>query len=165
MIQAYRKQYGVDFIASIPSNLYGPNDSFDSENSHVIASLIRRFHLAKEQNAGEVSLWGTGKAIRDFLYIEDLVDALLSLLRDYSSENPINVGSGTGTSIVELATLISEVTGFRGKITFDTSKPDGSPIKLLDSTQMHRLGWKPKTSFLEGLRMTYQWALAAGVLK
>ena len=155
MCQAYRKQYGFDAIVAMPTNLYGPGDNYHPENSHVVPALIRRFHEAKVANAPEVVIWGTGTPLREFLHADDLADALVFLMRHYSSEAMINVGSGQEVSIAELAGLIAETVGYRGGIRFDTSKPDGTPRKLLDTSRLESLGWRRNVSLREGLALTY----------
>ncbi len=157
MCQAYRKQYGFDAISAMPTNLYGPGDNFHPENSHVIPALIRRFHEAKVSGAPEVAIWGTGTPRREFLYVDDLAEALVVLMQKYSDYEHINVGCGHDISIMEVARLISEVTGYGGKICKDTSRPDGTLEKLLDVTKVRSMWWKKQTDLLEGLRQTYKW--------
>jgi len=157
MCQAYRRQYGFDVIAAMPTNLYGPGDNFSLESSHVVPALIRRFHEARERNATEVVVWGTGTPRREFLHVDDLADALLFLMRTYSDEAPVNVGWGEDISIGELAETIRRVVGFEGPIVFDTTRPDGTPRKLLDVTRMTQLGWRPRISFEPGLTHTVEW--------
>ncbi len=156
----YRRQYGKDFISAMPTNLYGPNDNFDLVSSHVLPALLRKFHDAKVGGHREVQLWGTGKPLREFLHVDDLADALVTLMEKYADEQTINVGSGEEVSIAELARIVAEVTGFHGELVFDSSKPDGTPRKMLDSGRLRALGWKPKYSLAEGVRKTYEWALA-----
>lgn len=158
----YRRQYGKDFISAMPTNLYGPNDNFDLNSSHVLPALLRRFHDAKTQGRDEVQLWGTGKPLREFLHVDDLADALVTLMEKYADEQTINVGSGEEVSISELARIIAEVIGFRGKLQFDKEKPDGTPKKILDSGRLRDLGWRPKISLADGVKKTYEWALANG---
>jgi GDP-L-fucose synthase len=160
----YRRQYGNDFISAMPTNLYGPNDNFDLVSSHVLPALIRKFHDAKTQGNSEVLLWGTGKPLREFLHVDDLADALVTLMDTYGDEQTINVGSGEEVSIADLAGIVAEVVGFHGKLVFDSSKPDGTPRKMLDSGRLRALGWKPKISLAEGVRKTYEWALANSAL-
>lgn len=156
LCQAYRKQYGVIYHSAMPTNLYGPGDNYHPENSHVIPGLFRRFHEAKENNAPEVQVWGTGNVFREFLYVDDLAAACLHVL---GLENPpdwINIGSGIDQSIGDLAQAVKEAVGYEGKLTFDTSKPDGTPRKLLDSTRIQATGWSPTISLQNGLKTTYQ---------
>jgi len=157
LCQAYRKQYGDNFIAVMPTNLYGPHDNFDLENSHVLPALIRKFHEAKINNQENVTLWGTGSPKREFLYTEDLADALIFLMQNYDDAEIVNIGVGQDISIKELAGLIKEITGYEGTIEWDTSKPDGTPRKLLDVSKINSLGWKAKTSLKQGITETYQW--------
>ena len=156
MCQAYNKQYGTNFISIIPSNVYGPNDHFN-EDGHVIASLINKFHQAKVKKHDAVTIWGTGKPVRDFLYVDDLADACLFLMEHYNSSNVINIGTGSGTTIAELAGIIKNITSYQGEVIFDTTKPDGNPERRLDATKIYSLGWRPKTSLEEGLKLTYEW--------
>ena len=157
MCQAYRKQYGFDAIAVMPTNLYGSGDNFDLENSHVLPALIRKFHEAKESGASEVPIWGSGKPRREFLHVDDLADACVFLMKNYSSPDIINVGWGKDISIAELAELVKEVVGFDGQIVLDPSKPDGTPRKLLDTGRLRSLGWKPAISLDDGVADTYAW--------
>lgn len=156
LCQAFRRQHGRDFISAMPTNMYGPNDNFDLESSHVIPALIRKFHEAKTNHASEVVCWGTGTPRREFLYSEDLARACVFLMRNYSEEQFINVGFGTDVTIRELAELVGRTVGFQGEIQWDTSKPDGTPRKLMDSSRLLALGWKPRVSLEEGLRLTYE---------
>ena len=153
------KQYGVDFISAIPANAYGIGDSFDLNHSHVIPALIRRFHEAKLNNVESVTLWGTGKAIREFINTDDMADACLFLLNNYSGEMPINVGTGEELSMYELAQIIKKTTGFNGKILTDPSKPDGMLSRLCDSSKLHHLGWKSSVSLEQGINQLYDWYL------
>jgi GDP-L-fucose synthase len=162
MAAAYRRQYGFNAISAMPTNLYGPGDNFDLENSHVLPALIRKFHEARAQGAPEVVIWGTGSPRREFLHVDDLADALVLLMQRYSDEAPINVGCGTDVSIAELAALVCEVVGYEGKLAFDTSKPDGTPRKLLDVSKLTALGWAPKIGLREGITGTYRWYLEHG---
>lgn len=155
LCQAYRQQYGRDYIAAMPTNLYGPGDNYHPENSHVFAALLRRFHEAQD----EVLVWGTGKAKREFLYVEDLAEACLFLLDHYHDAEPVNVGSAEEVSIAELATLIAEATGFEGSVHFDPSKPDGVPRKKTDTSKLAALGWEAKTSLREGIALTLAYYL------
>ena len=157
--QAYNKQYGTHFFSAIPANLYGPNDKFDLDNSHVIPGLIRRFHDAKMSQGKFVSLWGTGAARREFLYIDDLADACLFLMDQYDDSEIINVGTGEDVSIQELAELVKETVGFHGSIVWDATKPDGAQKKVMDVTRITKLGWKARTQLRDGIRLTYAWYL------
>ena len=157
MCQAYRKQYGFNAISLMPTNLYGPGDNFDLENSHVLPALIRKFHEAKESNSDHVSVWGTGRPKREFLYVDDLADACFFVMENYDSGEIINVGAGKDISIGELSQLVAKIVGFDGEIVFDTSKPDGAPRKLLDIGKINDLGWSPCVSLVEGITKTYRW--------
>lgn len=157
MCQAYRRQYGFDAISAMPTNLYGPGDNFHPENSHVLPALIRRFHEAREANAPEVAVWGTGTPRREFLYADDLAEALIFLMQNYSEEEHINVGRGEDVAILELARLVADAVGYTGRIVTDPAKPDGTPQKLLDVSRMSALGWTAKTGLREGLARTCQW--------
>jgi GDP-L-fucose synthase len=157
LCQAYRRQYGCDFITAMPANLYGPGDNFDPASSHVIAALLHKAHEAKTAGAEALAVWGSGRPRREFLYVEDLADALAFLLQNYSGEAHVNVGAGTDIAIGELAALIAEVTGFAGDLVFDPSKPDGTPRKLLDVSRLRALGWAPSTGLRDGLAQTYRW--------
>ncbi len=183
MCQAYNKQYGTKFISVMPTNLYGPNDNFDLETSHVLPALIRKFHLAKLAAAGDweninkdeetygkipadikdslprVVLWGSGKPRREFLHVDDLADACVFLINNYDGSEIINIGVGSDLTISELAKLVAKVVGFNGQISFDSSKPEGTPQKLLDVTRLNNLGWKAKIPLEEGIRQTYNWYL------
>lgn len=156
-VQALRRQYGVRFISAMPTNLYGPGDNFDLSSSHVLPALIRRIHEAKMTNASAVTIWGSGTPRREFLYIDDLADALLFLLEHYDSPDPINVGVGTDVTIRELAETIAEVAGWQGYFNFDSSKPDGTPRKLLDVSKLTNLGWHSSTTLPDGIKLTYDW--------
>jgi len=162
MCQAYRKQYGFDAISVMPTNLYGPGDNFDLENSHVLPALIRKFHEAKEAQAEVVTVWGTGSPRREFLHVDDLADACVYLMQTYSSAEIVNVGWGKDISIAELAGMIRGVVGFAGEIVFDESKPDGTPRKLLDTTRLTELGWRPSISLEDGIASTYDWYCRPG---
>ena len=155
MCQAYRKQYGFDAISVMPTNLYGPGDNYHPENSHVIPGLIRRFHAAKESGSDAVTIWGTGTALREFLHVDDMAEACLFLLRYYSDFEHVNVGCQHEQSIMDVARLVANVVGFEGQITTDTSKPDGTPRKLMDSGKLFGMGWKPRIGLEQGLRDTY----------
>lgn len=157
LCQAYRRQYGFDAIAVMPTNLYGPGDNFDLQNSHVLPALLRKFHEAKRRGDGEVVVWGTGTPRREFLHVDDLADACLFLIRNYTSAEPVNVGRGEDISIAELAALVADVVGFSGRLRFDTSKPDGTPRKLLDIGRLRALGWSPRVELREGIESTYRW--------
>ncbi|CAK7052291.1 MAG: GDP-L-fucose synthase [Desulfovibrio sp.] len=159
MCQAYRKQYGFDAIAAMPTNLYGPGDNFHPENSHVLPALIRRFHEAKESGAESVTIWGTGTPRREFLYSDDLADALVFLMQKYSEAEHINVGCGEDVTILELAEAVANAVGFEGKILTDPTKPDGTPRKLLDVGKLTGLGWKAETALHSGLADAYAWFL------
>lgn len=149
------QQYGTDYISCMPTNLYGPNDNYHPEHSHVLPALIRRFHEAKVSQAGEVVIWGTGSPLREFLYVDDLADACLFLMNHYSGNETVNVGTGKEVTISELAGLVKETIGYEGKLRFDTSKPDGTPRKLLDVHKLTDLGWKYKTELSDGIRNAY----------
>ncbi|MBU2787790.1 GDP-L-fucose synthase [Acidithiobacillus sp. YTS05] len=157
MCQAYRRQYGFNAISLMPTNLYGPNDNFDLKNSHVLPAMIRKFHEAKVSGANHVVVWGTGTPRREFLHVDDLADAAVFLLQHYDDEDIINVGVGEDISIGDLARLVADVVGFDGEIVFDTSKPDGTPRKLLDVTRLHSVGWRARISLREGVVETYRW--------
>jgi GDP-L-fucose synthase len=157
MCRALRVQHAFDAIAAMPTNLYGPGDTFDPERSHVIPGLMQRFATAVDAGASKVSVWGSGKPRREFLFVDDLADALVFLMEHHSSAEPVNVGFGDDVSIADLATMIAEVVGFRGEIIFDPAYPDGTPRKLLDSSVLHSLGWRPKTDLREGLSRTWHW--------
>jgi GDP-L-fucose synthase len=160
LCQSYRKQYGCDFISAMPTNLYGPNDNFDLSSSHVLPAMIRKFHDAREERRDDVTLWGTGAPRREFLHVDDLADACVFLMQRYDEAGHINVGTGTDVSIRELAEMIQRVVHPGAKIVWDSSKPDGSPRKLLDVSRLHALGWKHTISLGEGIERTYQWFLA-----
>lgn len=164
MCQSYRRQYGANFISAMPTNLYGPGDNFDLETSHVLPALIRKFHEAKVRGDSAVEVWGTGSPKREFLHVDDLADACVFLMQRYDDDEIINVGTGTDVSIRELAESIKEIVGFEGDVVFDTSRPDGTPRKLLDVSKIRGLGWQAKIDLEEGIRLTYQWACSAGVL-
>ena len=157
MCEYYREQYGSNFISAMPTNLYGPNDNFNLETSHVFAALIRKFHEAKIQNHSEVKLWGTGAPKREFLHVDDLADALVFLMKIYNSSSIINIGTGEDISITDLAKKIQKVVGYKGIINWDKSMPDGTLRKWLDVSKINDLGWKANTSLLKGIEMTYDW--------
>ena len=159
MCQAYRRQYGCDFITALPTNLYGPGDNFDPQDSHVIPALIQKAHAAKTEGRASMDVWGSGNPMREFLYVDDVADALVFLMRNYSGAIQMNVGLGADLSIRELAETIIKVVGFEGELVFDASKPDGSPRKLLDTTRLNDLGWAASTSLEQGLEQTYAWFL------
>ncbi|WP_431951664.1 GDP-L-fucose synthase family protein [Actinacidiphila sp. bgisy167] len=156
-VQSYRRQYGASFVSAMPTNLYGPGDNFDLETSHVLPALIRRFHEARRDGAPEVVLWGTGSPRREFLHVDDLAAACAVLLRDYDGEEPVNIGCGSDLTIRELAETVREVTGYEGGIAWDTTKPDGTPRKLLDVSRLSALGWKPAIPLRDGIAATYRW--------
>jgi GDP-L-fucose synthase len=160
LCQAYRRQHQKDFIAVVPTNLYGPGDNFDPRASHVIPAMIRKVHDAWLSGSGPVEIWGTGHPRREFLHVDDAADALVFLMERYSEADIINVAGGEDVSIGELAELVAEVVGYQGGFHFDTSKPDGMPRKALDATRIHETGWKPRISLLDGLAQTYAWFLA-----
>ncbi|MGE0278595.1 MAG: GDP-L-fucose synthase family protein [Nitrospiraceae bacterium] len=157
LCQAYRRQHGCNFISAMPTNLYGPNDNFDLNTSHVMPALIRKFHEAKVDGAESVTLWGTGKPLREFLHVDDCAEACLFLMEKYDEEEIVNIGTGADLSILELAEVISEVIGYTGKLTFDSTKPDGTPRKLVDTTKINSLGWRAKIGLENGVRETYRW--------
>jgi len=161
MCQAYRRQYKCDFISAMPTNLYGPMDNFHPEDSHVTAALLSRFHEAHKKRQKTVTVWGTGKPLREFLHVDDLADACVFLLKEYSDETPVNIGTGEDISIRAFAELIRATIGFGGNIEFDTSRPDGTFRKRLDVSKMHALGWKHKIDLQTGLRLCYQWYLGS----
>ncbi|MFZ2150097.1 MAG: GDP-L-fucose synthase [Minisyncoccia bacterium] len=157
MCQAYNKQYGANFISVMPTNLYGEGDNFDLDNSHVLPAMIRKFNDAKKNNAPEVTLWGSGSPKREFLYVDDLANACVYLMNNYNNSEILNIGTGEDLSILELANLVKEVVGYEGSIVWDSSKPDGTPRKLLDVSKIRSLGWKHSTSLKEGIKHTYEW--------
>jgi GDP-L-fucose synthase len=157
--QAYRRQYGCDFISAMPTNLYGPNDNFDLNSSHVLPALMRKFHEAKVAGRADVEIWGTGSPMREFLHVDDLADACLFLMEHYSDDSHVNVGTGLDLSIRELAEKVRDVVYPGAELTFDTSKPDGTPRKVLDVSKLRDLGWRPSIDLAEGIESTYQWFL------
>jgi len=159
LCQAFKKQYGADFISVMPTNLYGPEDNFDLKASHVLPALIRKTHEAKERNEPYITLWGTGTPRREFLHVNDLADACIFLMKAYSGSEPVNIGLGEDIAIGELAELVCEVVDYRGGIVYDTTKPDGTPRKLLDVSKLHSLGWQAKIPLREGIEQTYSWYL------
>lgn len=156
MCEAYQAQYGCNFISVMPTNLYGPNDNYDLQNSHVLPAMIRKFHEAKENNNAGVELWGTGKPMREFLHADDLADACVYLMQNYSDPSLVNIGTGVDVTIKELAETIQETVGFEGKINWNTDKPDGTPRKLMNVNKLHRLGWKHKIDLKQGIEMVYE---------
>jgi GDP-L-fucose synthase len=160
LCQAYRRQHGCDFISAMPTNLYGPGDNFDLGGGHVVPSLIRKAHEAKVARRPVLEIWGSGRPRREFLHVDDAADALVRLMTAYSSDEHVNVGSGKEVSIMELAKMIAHIVGFSGELTTDPSKPDGTPSKLLDSSKLNELGWRPRISLQDGLTSTYAWFLA-----
>ena len=155
LCENYRQQYGCNFISAMPTNLYGPGDNYDLEKSHVIPALLRKFHEAKVSGKPEVLMWGTGSPLREFMHVDDLASACTFLMNNYSEEQFVNVGSGEEVSIYDLALMIKEVVGYTGELVKDTSKPDGTPRKLMDSSMLHNLGWRSQISLFDGLRATY----------
>jgi GDP-L-fucose synthase len=160
LCQAYRRQYGADFISVMPTNLYGSGDNYHPENSHVVAALIRRFHQAKKERSPSVTVWGTGKPLREFLFVDDLADACVFVLEHYSDEQHVNVGSGEEVAVAQFAELVAEVVDYRGKLVFDPSRPDGVPRKLLDSSKLASMGWRARTPLRAGLERAYASFLA-----
>ncbi|WP_063682697.1 GDP-L-fucose synthase [Bradyrhizobium stylosanthis] len=155
MVEAYRSQYGCDFISVMPTNLYGPGDNYHPEMSHVVAALIRRFHEAKVSGAKNVVVWGTGTPRREFLYVDDMADACVHLMKTYSSPELVNIGTGEDIAIAEFARVVADIVGYSGEISFDTSRPDGTPRKLLDVSRLAKLGWRATTSLHDGLKRAY----------
>lgn len=164
LCENYYRQYGCDFISAMPTNLYGPNDNFNLQTSHVLPALIRKFHEAKIEQKESVTIWGTGKPLREFMFVEDLAHAIIFMMEKINAEDlyenkitHLNVGTGKDITISDLANLISDIVGYKGKIDYDTTKPDGTPRKLMDVTRLNSLGWKYKTELDEGIRLTYKW--------
>lgn len=157
MCQAYNQQYGTRYISVMPTNLYGPNDNFDLKSSHVLPALLRKFHEAKQSAQPTVTVWGTGTPIREFLYADDLADACLHLMNHYEGSKIVNIGTGVGVTIRDLALQIAKVVDYQGELIFDTSKPDGTPMKINDVSYLEQLGWKAKLDLGQGLQMTYDW--------
>ena len=157
MCQAYRAQYGCDFISVMPTNLYGPNDNFDLKTSHVLPALIRKFHEAKDENKPFVEIWGSGEPMREFLHVDDLADACYFLMKNYTGEQFLNIGTGKDISIKELGLLIKQIVGYKGEISFDYSKPNGTLRKLLDVSKINTIGWSENKSTPKGAKMTYEW--------
>jgi GDP-L-fucose synthase len=156
MCQSYNRQYGTDYISVMPTNLYGPNDNYHNLNSHVLPALIRRFHEAKENNAPEVVIWGTGNPTREFLYSDDLADACVFLMEKHNGNDIVNIGSGIEVTIRDLAHHVKEAVGYTGQIEFDVTKPDGTPRKLLDCSRLHSMGWRHRIELDEGIRLAYK---------
>ncbi len=165
MCQAYNKQYGTNFISCMPTNLYGPYDNFNLENSHVLPALLVKIYEAKKQAKPNVQVWGTGKPYREFLYVDDLADGLLFLMEHYNGSEIVNIGTGTDVTIKQLVDTIKEVVGYDGELVFDPSKPDGTPRKLLNVDKLHALGWRASTSLAEGIQKTLDWCIENGVLE
>ncbi len=163
LCQAYRKQYGVDFISAMPTNLYGPYDNFDLQSSHVIPALMRKCHEAKQADSAHMEVWGSGRVMREFLHVDDCAAGLVFLLQNYSDMQHVNLGTGEDVTVIELAETLKQVIGFEGELSFDTSKPDGSPRKLLDVSKINKLGWRHAYSLTDGLRDTYDWYLEHGI--
>jgi len=159
MVQAYRREHACDFISAMPTNLYGPGDNFDLQSGHVLPALLRKAHEAKQADAGEITIWGTGTPRREFLHVDDCADALVFLMQHYSGDGPVNVGTGQDITILDLARLVADATGFGGAIQTDPSKPDGTPRKLLDVSKLSALGWKPRIDLADGIAATYRWFL------
>lgn len=160
LVDAYRSEYGRHWISAMPTNIYGPGDNFDLESSHVLPALLRKFHDAVKTGDDAVTLWGTGVALREFLFVDDVADASLFLLDHYDESGPINVGFGKDVTIADLAHIVAEITEFKGQIEWDASRPDGTPRKILDSNRLHALGWEPKVGLIDGIRATYDWFLS-----
>jgi len=163
LCQAYRRQHGCDFVSVMPTNLYGPGDNFDLATSHVLPALIAKMHRAKASDAETVEIWGSGAPRREFLHVDDLADACVLLMRTWSAEEHVNIGSGEDISIADLARLVAEAVGWRGRLVFDPSKPDGTPRKLVDVTKLHALGWRARISLEQGIASTYRSFLAGAV--
>jgi GDP-L-fucose synthase len=160
MAKSYNRQYGTNYISVMPTNLYGPNDNFDLQNSHVLPALIRKFVEAKQNNAPSVVLWGSGKPRREFLYVDDMADACIYLMNNYDGDDFVNIGTGEDVTILEVANLIKDIVGYNGVLEFDSTKPDGTPRKLLDVSKINLLGWKAKYSLQDGLKKAIDWYLA-----
>ena len=157
LCEAYRRQYGCDFISVMPANLYGPNDNFDLTSGHALAALLAKTDAARREGRDEVEIWGSGRPRREFLHVDDLADAAVFLMKSWSADEPINIGAGSDLSILDLARLIAEIIGFEGRFRFDPSKPDGTPQKLLDCSKLSALGWRPRIGLEEGIRETCEW--------
>lgn len=164
LCESYRDQYGANYISAMPTNLYGPNDNYDLKSSHVLPALIKKFYLAKKNNTSSVEIWGTGSPLREFLYVDDLAEACLHLMLSYNEKEFVNVGSGKDISIKDLALLVKEIIGFEGELTFDTSKPDGTPRKLMDISRLANAGWSYSTELKDGIKIAYEDALSKGRL-
>jgi GDP-L-fucose synthase len=164
LAQAYRRQYGREYISAMPTNLYGPGDNFDLSTSHVLPAMLRKTHEAKLSGASDLIVWGSGAPRREFLHADDCADALVFLMMNYSEEEHVNVGSGEDVTIDELAQLVSRIVGFKGRIVHDTSKPDGTPRKLMSTKKLNEMGWKPRVDLETGIRNTYAWFLENGAL-
>jgi GDP-L-fucose synthase len=165
MCDAYRAQYGCNFISVMPTNMYGPNDNYDLQNSHVLPALLRKFHEAKEAGREEVVIWGTGSPRREFMHVDDAAEACVFLMKNYNEPGLVNIGVGDDISIKELAELIKDITGFKGRIVFDRAKPDGTPRKLMDVSKLNGLGWKAHITLKEGVREVYQHHFTAALSK
>jgi GDP-L-fucose synthase len=163
MCETYVDQYRANFISAMPTNLYGPNDNYDLNNSHVLPALIRKFHEAKENNLESVEIWGTGSPLREFLHVDDLAEACVFLMNNYTDKEFVNLGSGKEISIKNLALLVKEIVGFDGELTFNTDKPDGTPRKLMDVSKLAKAGWSSKIELEEGIRSVYKDVLAKGI--
>lgn len=156
MCDAYRSQYGCNFISGMPTNLYGPNDNYDLNNSHVLPAFFKKIHIAKTENQSSVEIWGSGKPLREFLHVDDMADACFYLMMNYNEAGQVNIGCGKDLTIKDLALLIMKVVGYNGELKFDATKPDGTPKKLLDVSKLHSFGWKHKIELEEGIRMVYE---------
>lgn len=155
LCESYKRQYGCNFISAMPTNLYGPNDNYDLNNSHVLPALIRKFHSAKKSNQATVEIWGTGSPLREFLHVDDLAEACLFLMNNYNGEQHVNIGSGSDLSIKDLALMVKNIVGYNGELKFDSSKPDGTPRKLMDVSKLHQMGWKHKIELDRGISSVY----------
>lgn len=155
MCESYCEQYGCNFISVMPTNLYGPNDNYSLQNSHVLPALLRKFYTAKKENLSQVEIWGTGSPLREFLHVDDLAEACFFLMKNYNEKQFINIGSGSDISIKDLALLVKKISGYNGDLIFDSTKPDGTPRKLMDSTKIHSLGWTHKISLEDGIKMVW----------
>ncbi len=164
LCQAYRRQHGCDFVSVMPTNLYGPNDNFDLLSGHVLPALLAKIDAAVQDGRDAVEIWGSGRPRREFLHVDDLADAVIFLMKTWSDEEPINIGTGTDVTIADLAQLIADVVGFKGRFVFDTSKPDGTPRKLLDVSRLIALGWRPRIDLEAGIPQTYEWYRSAGAV-